>query len=1158
MAFQLGATLLDARNGHALHLRNLGANLIENCIKTAQLDSSQHKSLRDQFWSLLFCQPGAFDSCNERVLLKEKVAQCMALLASKLWLRPEDDPLQWNDFFELGLLEGVLKAQVSASVDPNEHLRRQEFALLTISHLINLIRAPSEKATGPIWITEDRRLQLLSGLEIVIPPFCEWLFQNYPAAVAANVSSNVLNAAIKCFRSICTWMNNLNIEGFQSFLSSSMSLLLLKDDDEDLVLNVLDTLQSCFALKSFTPAEHKILEFFLISLFPQICQLLQKYQSDKDEESYQKTKILVQCLMSIGNRYICNVKNPLTLKTNFDSVFNLFLSLSQIPSLTIYLDLLEFLTNILKCAALHEKVQLTPHLPNIFMLIATKMTRNYNEERRSLCNEIDFEDSSEFKEFWGIAKTRSGDLLKLLTCKYPEKLLEFSYNALGSFLQSQNTSAAKQWEGLLFIEEAISKGLQDLPDSSSKLHSLCLLHLQLYTLHGPIPTDLAVLERWIAGVKAFTALQGSACPPEDFRRSVEVLFNLAISTERPEQIRTFAAMSILKLADANVSLFLPLLEPLLHAVSPLISASSGSWERRLFSELILIFMAQPGLAPEKQMSLFSAVADPLVDLLKNAKGALLAASDPVLALMKRIGFDELNANVTISVEARKFTSDLNLLLSTLQILFKRTAPLVQSQPHSPIVLTCLQVLDELVGFLMLMIQCTHRMGTPAIWRLYYNSDSQYLAIYPKMQEFLENGNNENTTGSSDNLSTVNCSTSALVHIAGWSRHYRQTCYTVLGSAAASFANHFYALPHLAERFMTQPLSALESLNLADWNLLIKLLLRPVLQSAPRELIPTLVGGSLTGLLVLLSGKLESEWAAVAAANSSTKPATGAALTAEMSRESKCNALSCGFISFLCDLLGVPTIEAMKCVSLLHALEQDNLLPKLVQDSETLPATWLFAKASPELIISLTEFVGKAMTSWPRSVGVFGKLANLLIRLTSGVMGRSDFPNRALYLSQSSNIALSCWSSPTWTDHQNLLLALLVEQFKWSFLLAATEKHTGPMLFANNDTANFLKSCKVTDLTILETQLRTLFAIPSQDLISLRTTILTTETPKTQRNALRSLLQKYTKATPPAVQIDLKQKEFSGRLTEMKKRFVSSKNVEETENFDSLLSDLFNA
>ena len=47
--------------------------------------------------------------------------------------------------------------------------------------------------------------------------------------------------------------------------------------------------------------------------------------------------------------------------------------------------------------------------------------------------------------------------------------------------------------------------------------------------------------------------------------------------------------------------------------------------------------------------------------------------------------------------------------------------------------------------------------------------------------------------------------------------------------------------------MSQPLSSLESLNLADWNLLIKLLLKPVLTAAPRDLIPLLVGASLNGL-----------------------------------------------------------------------------------------------------------------------------------------------------------------------------------------------------------------------------------------------------------------------------------------------------------------------
>ena len=168
LAFQLGTSLLDARNSHALHLRNLGVNFIEHSIKNDQLDLLQLLNVKNQFWSLVFCEIGAFDAVNERVLLKEKVANCMAILACKLWVRPEDDPVQWNDFFEIGILEGVLKSQ---NISGNEHLRRQEFALLTISQLINIVRTSgSSDEIGLFRLSEDRRLQLHSALEISLPP----------------------------------------------------------------------------------------------------------------------------------------------------------------------------------------------------------------------------------------------------------------------------------------------------------------------------------------------------------------------------------------------------------------------------------------------------------------------------------------------------------------------------------------------------------------------------------------------------------------------------------------------------------------------------------------------------------------------------------------------------------------------------------------------------------------------------------------------------------------------------------------------------------------------------------------------------------------------------------------------------------------------------
>ena len=220
LAFQLGVSLLDARNGHALHLRNLGVNFIEYSIKSDSLDNLN--ILRKQFWSLVFEEIGSFDPVNEKNLLKEKVSTCMAILACKLWLRPEDDPLQWNDFFEIGIIESVLKSQV---VSGNEQIRRQEFALLTISQLINMIRSPSTENENLI-LSEDRRLQLHSGLEIVLPPFTEWLFINFPLAVNSNnLNFNVLNAAVSCFRSFCTWMGNLNLVGLQNFIQTCFIIL---------------------------------------------------------------------------------------------------------------------------------------------------------------------------------------------------------------------------------------------------------------------------------------------------------------------------------------------------------------------------------------------------------------------------------------------------------------------------------------------------------------------------------------------------------------------------------------------------------------------------------------------------------------------------------------------------------------------------------------------------------------------------------------------------------------------------------------------------------------------------------------------------------------------------------------------------------------------
>ena len=54
---------------------------------------------------------------------------------------------------------------------------------------------------------------------------------------------------------------------------------------------------------------------------------------------------------------------------------------------------------------------------------------------------------------------------------------------------------------------------------------------------------------------------------------------------------------------------------------------------------------------------------------------------------------------------------------------------------------------------------------------YFGSDLEFNTIYPKMQEFLEIGE--------DSDPVISTNSSPIVHIAGWTRHYRQTSYLVL-------------------------------------------------------------------------------------------------------------------------------------------------------------------------------------------------------------------------------------------------------------------------------------------------------------------------------------------------------------------------------------------
>lgn len=86
--------------------------------------------------------------------------------------------------------------------------------------------------------------------------------------------------------------------------------------------------------------------------------------------------------------------------------------------------------------------------------------------------------------------------------------------------------------GLLLVEESVSKIKEkgkDSDDSGSSCSEWYLKHLQLLTVHCPVPINPTVLSRWIAAVRNFSTLLSDSCPADDFRRTVECLFNIAIT-----------------------------------------------------------------------------------------------------------------------------------------------------------------------------------------------------------------------------------------------------------------------------------------------------------------------------------------------------------------------------------------------------------------------------------------------------------------------------------------------------------------------------------------------------------------------------------------------------------------------------------------------------
>ncbi len=1135
----MGLSLLDARSGYPIHLRNLGSNFIDFALKNSFEDSFspvEKIQAKELLWNAAFGSHSALLP-DERPLIKEKMASNVALLACRMWLRPDEDAIQWNSFFVVDLMHILTTSSSKTSL---------ELGLLCVARLIGIVRAgttASEESDGAAFnLPEGRRVQLHSGLEIVLPNFMTWLFQNFPAAAQQpRHQMAVLTASLECFQSVCTWLNGLPIEGLTHFSNSCFLLLNSIPIESGLTGSILEAMNSFLASRCFTPSELSLVEsLFEPPFLNLISGLLQRFlycqnpDDDVFDASFQSAKSLIGIICTCGTRFLGQRKTPVWPREGVSSYLSLLIQIGQVPSISIRLDLISVWSAMIRSAALIEKAKtnlatvLSPLLTQLMMNLAGSRT----DDRRLAYNKLDFEDANDFKEFWALYQSRCGDLIRLLSSSFPRDCLQLSYNALGSFVQSGGClQNPKQWEALLQAQESVIKGISD-----SKAHfQLVLNHLQLLQNHAPLPQTTPLLLKWIDVVRMLVSGLAELCPRSDFECTVHLLFSLSTANHVDHQVQNTAASSLVRLADTNPTLFSPLLEGLLTACMPLLSGTTSSSHRRLFSEIVLILMVQPSISIERQAVLFASVADPLVNLLQSAKNTLLSSQDPCRSLMTAIGCAEISPATKLSKESYACRADLNTLIATLQILFRRVGPI----PYGPAVDACANVLDELVSFLMIMIQCTHRINGQAAWTGWEAQFTLFKAEISSQQQDSSEASESSEASSAK-------------QIVGWVRNCRQTCYQTLSLATTHFARFFFRLPGIADRFMSQPLSFLDCLNLGDWTSLLKGLLLPTLIACPEEFAPQLNGGCLTGLFAVLAPELQKHWQLVREAANST--AQGAALSAEVKREQTAHSITAVFVSFLNDLLlnGTSTSEAV--ISLQKALEKDNLL--LMPQFETSSSgKWFLTTASFDLQCQMLKFLICA-SKFPRSAGHYARLVSLAYFIVSSILTRKDFPfpAKSAVLNECIEVFLALFVDASWTDYQTNLVILLTELYKWSFSLAANEKFSDYGIL-DSDTKKFVSTCSKLKFECEEILLK---AVPNrQSVLALRNSILLAEIVKSQRSSLRTVLVANFKskiaAPVKSPQKENSERDLASKLHEMKKRLVEASQPPAE---DLNLSDLF--
>ncbi len=358
-----------------LAARLFGLNVLDDFIRT-RLVPTDAVGLRDGLWALLALVVAV--PVEERRLVQDKVAMLIAQLAMRIW------PQYWPDFFDR-ITELIAPSGAALEADAHAPIRT-EMGLLMARMVVDEIH-PRDGASGGgglaggpstqrmlVW-DDARRPELQKVLAVVLPVVMERMHVLL-AHVASSWSPEALvmmrhlvGTLIEAFASIALWsaLDRTKEAAITSHLAILHITATVSAAHGDLATTALDALLT-LAGRPARPQEAEFVAELLDAIVDPISRLLGQYAAPGGAscEAYEYFKRTTDVLVTFSSIHLGH-KRVSSAPQRLAAILDLFLGLSNFPSLLVATNVGAFWLTVAKNERVMASGAMVERLPSLFL-----------------------------------------------------------------------------------------------------------------------------------------------------------------------------------------------------------------------------------------------------------------------------------------------------------------------------------------------------------------------------------------------------------------------------------------------------------------------------------------------------------------------------------------------------------------------------------------------------------------------------------------------------------------------------------------------------------------------------------------------------------------------------------------------------------------------